>query len=47
MFCNSVASVLLLVCSKTADELTASRNIGLRKGKIIYNIRKNKPINEK
>lgn len=34
-------------CALTADEVTASRNIGLRKGKIIYNVRKNKPIKEK
>lgn len=43
LFCNSVADVVSLVCSNTA----ASRNIGLRKGKIVHKIRKNKPTNEK
>lgn len=42
LFCNSVAHVLL-VCSNTADEVTTSRNIGLRKGKN----RKSEPVNGK
>lgn len=34
-------------CVLIVDEVIVLRNIGLRKGKIIYNVRKNKFIKEK
>lgn len=33
LFCNCVAGIVSLVCSSVADDVTASGDIGLKKGK--------------